>query len=79
MRREGLGQYRQTAGVGRAGDRPKNGASFHSKDNHKGHGRPLWRSRRGSLRQPSRPISPNVLDLGNEFMGMREAFLNLAQ
>jgi hypothetical protein len=31
------------------------------------------------LRQPSRPISPNVLDLGNEFMGMREAFLNLAQ
>jgi hypothetical protein len=42
-------------------------------------GRPLWRSRGGSLRQPSRPISPNVLDLGNEFMGMREAFLNLAQ
>ncbi len=33
----------------------------------------------GSLRQPSRPISPNVLDLGDEFMGMREAFLNLAQ
>jgi hypothetical protein len=31
------------------------------------------------LRQPGRPISPNVLDLGNEFMGMREAFLNLAQ
>jgi hypothetical protein len=58
---------------------PKNGASFRSKDNHKGHGRPLWRSRGGSLRQPSRPISPNVLDLGNEFMGMREAFLNLAQ
>jgi hypothetical protein len=27
----------------------------------------------------ARPISPNVLDLGNEFMGMREAFLNLAQ
>jgi hypothetical protein len=44
-----------------------------------GHGRPLWRSRGGSLRQPSRPISPNVLDLGNEFMGMREAFFNLAQ
>jgi hypothetical protein len=33
----------------------------------------------GSLRQPSRPIAPNVLDLGDEFMGMREAFLNLAQ
>jgi hypothetical protein len=31
------------------------------------------------LRQPGRPISPNVLDLSNEFMGMREAFLNLAQ
>jgi hypothetical protein len=31
------------------------------------------------LRQPSRAIAPNVLDLGDEFTGMREAFLNLAQ
>jgi hypothetical protein len=31
------------------------------------------------LRQPSRPIAPNVLDLGDKFTRMREAFLNLPQ
>jgi hypothetical protein len=30
------------------------------------------------LRQPS-PVAPNIIDLGYDFTGMREAFLNLPQ
>jgi hypothetical protein len=31
------------------------------------------------LRQPSRPIAPNIIDLGDEFTRMREALLDLPQ